>query len=528
MPKTEKNGLILRLTIVFLALTLVNILFFWIATGARQMRLLSEKVMAEITAEAVTFTNQISSLLNSKYLLVKNATGQRRLAYLEKKIKETTLYKNVDSAILIDDESNILFSKTKLNTKTANSEQMQLLFRSLQNREQQNEAFWIDIDSLGLSYTLAVPVVWAHEPSATLLLSREMKSMKKEISDLFRFGGVMIAFVLGIQLIFGFYLYKTVLKPVKLLSRAANSVAEENLRVQVRVPSRSDELSQLVEHFNAMVNSLREKNDRLVLTIDQLQDKDEQIQHELDLGKTIQESTIPQVAPKNDLFQAQIYFAPLQKVSGDFFDFFPLENSGYGIVLADASGHGIPAALITVMSHIFFSEAFRRYTEPEKILAYVNRKLEASVSTPDYITTFVIMVDQYGNAVYSNAAHKPAILFRKETNEIETLDTGGFFVGSLYPEPMPYESKKIKINPGDKLVIYTDGISEAENSRKDQFTDEAMYHLVKEMGIKSSKTIVDEIMQAVDKFQDGTPRFDDYTLMVLDFEGIKESENESA
>ena len=517
--KSRKYGLIVRLSLVYLGFTLLNVLFFWVSTGSRQMRLISEKSLAFASIDAVVFTESIKEQLNSDLLSASNNSFQiENYQPVLQKLKENSAFQNAQQVKIITDDGRLFYSGNSKET-TVSAKEIQLIFKALQRKEQTNTLYWLEPDAINFSLTVMIPLYWKTNPASALLIEYDLPQIRDELAGLFRFGALMILVLLLVQALFGIYLYKTVLKPVKNLSEAAKQVTQEEFSVRVKVPSHRDELAQLVHYFNQMTTSLGERTESLLRTVDDLKTKDDMMQMELDMARSIQESMLSGRTPDFEFFRVEIDFSPLHKVSGDYYDFFKLPDSAVAILLADASGHGVPAALITVMARIFFLDAIHHSSDPSEILTTVNREIEAAVSTPDYLTAFLAVLSPDGKLSYSNAAHKPGVVYRDQTKTIELLDTDGFFVGSMHPSPIQYETKNTILNKNDKLVIYTDGISEAENEQREPFGEERLQQLVLDFGHLPPDQLKKKIKDALNEFSEQSLRFDDHTLMVFEYHG---------
>lgn len=247
-----------------------------------------------------------------------------------------------------------------------------------------------------------------------------------------------------------------------------------------------------------------------------LKGRDDLIQKQLDMASVIQRSILPgRIDDWNELKFTVKYIA-MEKIGGDFYDIIQLKDDKLGIVIADVSGHGIPAALVTTMAKISFGNAGQKFDSPRRIFQEVNQNILDHVKTQDYLTCFMAVIDDEYNLVYSNASHQKAILLRTMSGTTEKLDTDGLFLGAVLEARDTYSENKTKLNYGDRLILYTDGIPESINSAR------------KEFGIKSfdesiirnrslplndfSNALIDDLQKHIGSAQ----IIDDITLIVVE------------
>jgi serine phosphatase RsbU (regulator of sigma subunit) len=207
---------------------------------------------------------------------------------------------------------------------------------------------------------------------------------------------------------------------------------------------------------------------RLKRAHDQLFEKNQIIQKELEAAKKVQQFIIPTNFNfiKNPLITGRYH--PMENIGGDFFDCYALPNGDVGILIADVTGHGIPAALIVTMVKMTFSIYAPRYKSTSALLSKVNGEIKEMLLDNQYITAFYIIYDSRKKIIrYTNAGHTNPILYRKLSNKVTLLDTQGFFIGIL--DDPQYEEKAARIDDGDRLLLYTDGVTELKNIKKEPY-----------------------------------------------------------
>jgi len=259
------------------------------------------------------------------------------------------------------------------------------------------------------------------------------------------------------------------------------------------------------------------ENARLMSAIADEVAQRERLNREVEIAREVQERLFPQTLPPIDGIAYAGACRPALGVGGDYYDFLALPDGQLGIAIGDVSGKGIAAALMMAsLQASLRGEATRAPENLAALMSNVNRLVFEASSSNRYATFFYA---QYNPATrllnYVNAGHNPPMLFHcsQGTWQISRLEIGGTVVGLL--ESFPYEQGNLRIEPGDVLVAFTDGISEAMNTADEEWGEKALLDTVKACsGLSPSETIT-RIMQAADKFVAGAKQHDDMTLVVL-------------
>ncbi len=257
------------------------------------------------------------------------------------------------------------------------------------------------------------------------------------------------------------------------------------------------ELSTAVEYLN-MANEELEKEIRAN-------------KKELRMAANIQKGFIPALIPDWEGFQFWVHFAPMQEVSGDLFDYLQLDGDRLGVLVADVSGHGVPAALISAIAKISFHA--HRGRVPSEIFSQVNMELLNHVKMEGYLTAFFLVMQADLRGVYSMAGFPPPMLLRAATGTVEQLRGTGTLLGMFQDAGDLFLDFPVRFEPGDKLFVYTDGLLEATNPSEEQFGAErieAAIAATRGMDIRAS---CESIIAAYREFTLGTETHDDLTLL---------------
>lgn len=255
-----------------------------------------------------------------------------------------------------------------------------------------------------------------------------------------------------------------------------------------------------------------------------LMSKQKAISKDLKMARNIQRGIIPQYIPDWKGLQFAFSFLPMQEVSGDYYDYFQFGSNKIGIMLSDVSGHGVPAAFITAISKLLFTNY--KLDSPAEIFMNANRELIDLVKQQGYLTCFYGIIDSDYKMTYCIAGHPRPILLRYATGEIEILEGEGTFLGMFEDAHELYKDNSIQLEPGDKLFIYTDGLLEGQSDEGIPFQQENLIRCIKQTRDKNVKEAVNFVMKEFDAHCMGTDQSDDVTLLVVELSvHMKEFEN---
>jgi len=240
------------------------------------------------------------------------------------------------------------------------------------------------------------------------------------------------------------------------------------------------------------------------------------IENELNIAREMQIALLPKSLPEAKGYDLYAVNYPASQVGGDYYDIIKLSDSEFAFVIADVSGKGTPASLLMSNIQSAVHSYLKLYNEDFDI-QNVTEKLNELIfqnTTPEKFITFFwgILDTSSGNFTYINAGHNPPILFKKDGSE--TLSSGGLMLGVL-DSGINYDIGTVSIKKDEVLVLYTDGVTEAVNSGKEEFGEPRLMQSVSDNFGYSSKIILDEIVSAINDFAVGTKQFDDITLIVL-------------
>jgi sigma-B regulation protein RsbU (phosphoserine phosphatase) len=237
------------------------------------------------------------------------------------------------------------------------------------------------------------------------------------------------------------------------------------------------------------------------------------LEKELTIAREIQLSFLPKTAPEIANFDIAGTSRPHDQVGGDYYDFIHVSETRLGIAIADVAGKGIPAALLMAGFRMSLLAEIRNEFAIRAVMRKVNGLVYESTDRNKFVTAFYSVLDTKNRAlIFSNAGHNPPMLFRRE-GAIEYLVEGGVALGVL-PDAL-YEDRPVALRPGDVLVLYTDGISEAESPSREQFGPRRIEQTVTRLADRSSREILEGLVEDVLAWSGARGPNDDITLVVL-------------
>jgi sigma-B regulation protein RsbU (phosphoserine phosphatase) len=237
------------------------------------------------------------------------------------------------------------------------------------------------------------------------------------------------------------------------------------------------------------------------------------LERELDVARGIQASLIPAGNPDIPGCSVASYWLAARQVSGDFYDFIPLRDGSWGIVVADVADKGIPAALFMALCRTILRTVAISRDDPAETLIRANEIINQDTQSDLFVTVFyAIWEPEKQRICYANAGHNPPLLLRRD-GSAQMLSAHGMALG-VVPE-VRMKSHVIKFLPGDTLLLYTDGVTEAMNEDFDEFGIGRLQQAALKNQQRPAKLIARSITKAIRNHAGDTPQFDDITLVVM-------------
>jgi sigma-B regulation protein RsbU (phosphoserine phosphatase) len=245
----------------------------------------------------------------------------------------------------------------------------------------------------------------------------------------------------------------------------------------------------------------------------------ERINTELNVAKRIQADMLPKkfpAFPGRNEFDVYAINIPAKEVGGDFYDFFLIDENHLAIVIADVSGKGVPAALFMVIAKTLIKNHAQLGKSPEEVFTTVNNQLYEGNDESMFVTAWMgILEIETGRFTYVTAGHNPPLLKHACKNYDWLKSKPGFVLAGM--ENIKYYQNEITLEQGDRVYLYTDGITEASNDNDDLFGDARLLQVMNNKNDLSLKELLSHVKEKVDDFAGEREQFDDITMLVMEY-----------
>ena len=334
-----------------------------------------------------------------------------------------------------------------------------------------------------------------------------------------------LGFTIFFVILYSLSLFTGMVKPLMMIIDETSHFAEHHgeLSGVLKKIKNRDELGLLAHSIEKMSGDMN----RYINDLTQATAEKERIGAELNVATKIQSEMLPRVFPpyKNhpeiELFATM---TPAKEVGGDFYDFFMVDDDHFVVSVADVSGKGVPAALFMVIAKTLLKDAAYRFKTPAEIFEHVNETLCESNESGLFVTCWLAVFEiSTGKLTFANAGHTSPVIYKD--GEISFLESKPNLMLAAM-EGIPYKNHEISIKPGDRLFLYTDGITEATNSSNQLYGEERLLSIMKTEKAKNltSKELLAFVRSDIDKFVAQAPQFDDITMLEMVY---KSKNNES-
>lgn len=389
-----------------------------------------------------------------------------------------------------------------------------LFFADLAAREASEESILIS-DKYGFVSTAWAPVL-DQQGEVAAFVQADL-SMHKELDALNSFAVFLMISIIGViffsSMVLIFFVRKRIANPIiKLTETALNFASGDTLSFKEAPIKTGDELETLSDAFHTMAGDI----ESYVENIAKISAEKERIETELSVAKSIQMGLLPSIFPafpERDDLDLYAFMEPAKEVGGDFYDFFLLDGERLGIVIADVSGKGIPAALFMMISKTLIKNYALEGMSASEILFRANNALCENNDAGMFVTAFLAIVDlNTGRMSYASAGHNPPLIQKKDGPFTWLPVKRSFVLAGM--ENTKYTTQETDLQKGDRLLLYTDGVTEAMNKSQELFSDKLLLETVNRIpGEMSAKEMLQTIKAEVDLFADGAEQADDITLL---------------
>lgn len=324
-----------------------------------------------------------------------------------------------------------------------------------------------------------------------------------------------------------------VVSPINELSRAAskfvsdkNNSGTENAR-ESTISKLNIHTGDEIENLSEAIKTMEKDINNYIKNLTMVTAEKERIGAELNVATQIQASMLPCIFPafpEREEFDIYATMQPAKEVGGDFYDFFLIDSDHLAVVMADVSGKGVPAALFMVIAKTLIKNQTQAGHSPEEVFTSVNTQLCENNEAGMFVTAWMGVLEiSTGKFVYVNAGHNPPLV-KKNVGGYEYLKSrAGFVLAGM--EKINYRQYEMQLEPGDRLYLYTDGVTEATNAQNELYGDGRLQEMLNRNPDTAPSVLLPEVKRDIDAFVKEAPQFDDITMLALKIRGRSNEKN---
>lgn len=504
--KLPRKSITIKISLLYILLAIANMAFFSIIIYENQIDLISENTkfhVMEVTDSLLGSLNRLSNEIES---------GKGRITRRSKVLKEVSeIIQQITPDFGIFSEEGEIIYRSRPDFKIDQADFANGV-RAVTSRDFTGRRYYSKVDEKTYEIAFYIPFNIRTLKQSVLLLKFTMSEIHTRLENLYRIIILIIFIIAVFHGLFALLLFKVFVRPIKSLHKKSIDISEGDLNARAEV-KQDDEIGELALAFNSMASSVQEK----ILT---LQGQRELMEEELDMASKVQEVIFPHIKD-NDRFKFCVFSRAAGRVSGDYYDIFDLGDSSYGFLIVDVQGHGVPAAMVTML----IKEKFRQHTpnfhDPSELFKKINEEIIEILGEVDrestlFFTAYYFIIDK-DNIVHSvDAGHIRPLLIRTQRNKLSMLKSGGIPMGISNDLDHLYETKIAKIERGDKIILFTDGIIEARNAEKHEFGLEGILRSVKGSYKESCDLLIRAIIKKLSEFTTIDGMKDDATILIVE------------
>ena len=298
---------------------------------------------------------------------------------------------------------------------------------------------------------------------------------------------------------------RVIINNLKKINDTLGQITKGDLDVTVDVRS-NEEFSSLSDDINSTVTTLKRYIAEAAARIDK----------ELEYAKQIQLSALPTNFPQDEEYRIAAQMIAAKEVGGDFYDFYKLSDTSVAFLVADVSGKGIPAAMFMMTAKTIIKDLAESGMAVNDIFTKANEKLCENNESGMFVTAWMGILDlTTGNVRFANAGHNPPLLKRADGSFEYLKVRAGFVLAGI--EGMRYRAGEITMNPGDRLFLYTDGVTEATDTQNELYGEERLLAFMNQNASLEAPKLLPALKADIDEFVGEAPQFDDITMLMFDY-----------
>jgi len=503
--KKIRFGIRIKFSLAIIAL--VSVVIFTIAAFIvyRESRLLTEQIFDFTKREIIHLGNTLQQSIGADELALSDAVTE---------LKRFTYFKYV--FVLNAGDEVVFYFDRRGETGQAVHEQGKVLDdkvgRNLAPRANPGEIVMLpldDPDTRGKIYDFSKIVMGKLRTDVKLgvvIIGMSDSIIVKEISSIKRLITYIFLGYLAVSIIASVILATIIIRPIKKLSHGATLIGKGDFSHRIEVNT-SDELGRLASEFNIMTEMIQDAKEKEI--------ESRIMNEQLEMARDIQEGLNPMGYYTKKGVQIKGFTRAAKGVGGDYFDYIDIDENRVGALISDVSGKGVPASLVMVMIRtVFTSYITRKDIDCASVVRAINDSLSADFAIDKFATLFFMIYDRStGELSFSNAGHGPLFCYRADKHACTRSALDGVPIGIM--EDVEYKQARVKLSPGDIVVLYTDGITEMRNPEKEEYGLGRVQSLLLKHNNLNASEFADLLVEDVEHFRKDAPPHDDMTLLVF-------------
>jgi sigma-B regulation protein RsbU (phosphoserine phosphatase) len=506
-PSRQKIRFGIRLKVSLAIILLVSIVIFTIAAFivVRESRLLTDQIFDFTKREVIHLANTVQQSVGVDELALSDAVSE---------LRSFTYFKYV-FVLNADNEVLFYFDRRGDSGQTAHERGRPLndqVSRKLDVGDKPGEIMMLslkDADTGGQIYEFSRLVMGKLRTDVkvgAVIIGMSDGIIVNEINRVKRLITYIFLGYLGVSVVASVILATIIIRPIKKLSHGATLIGQGDFSHRIEVNT-SDELGRLASEFNIMTEMIQDAREKEI--------ESRIMNEQLEMARDIQEGLNPMGYYEKGGVQIKGFTRAARGVGGDYFDYIDIDENRVGALISDVSGKGVPASLVMVMIRtVFTSYITRKDIDCASVVRAINDSLSADFAIDKFATLFFMIYDRATEELsFSNAGHGPLFCYRAQRHTCTKTTLDGVPIGIM--EDVEYKQAKVKINPGDMVILYTDGITEMRNPEQEEYGLARVHKLMLDHNSLNAEDFASLLVEDVEKFQNGAPPHDDMTLLVF-------------
>lgn len=495
-----KIGLRIKFSVGIIALVFIIIMTISGYFIYRESNLLKEQIFSSVNREVIHLSNTAQESIGVDELaLISAVNNLKKISYIK-------------YAFVLDMDNTLIQYFDQRGEREIGEKLEDNIIRKSDQAESDEKIKIIDYpdpgDSSGMMFDFSKPVLNKLDKKkiGVVIIGLSDIIIREQRASMIRVIILISLLFLAIAVIGSIILASITIRPIKKLSQGAAIIGQGDLDYRIDIKS-SDELGQLAREFNIMTSMIKDAKEKEI----ESRIMDEQNES----AREIQEGMNPMYFYEKDGVQIKGFTKAKDFVGGDYFDFMDFDENRVGALICDVSGKGVPASLVMVMiKTVFTSYISRKDIDCASVVSAINDSLSSVVAVDRFATLLFMIYDRRTEELsFTNAGHSPVYIYRSSSNKCTETFLDGLPIG--VDGDFEYMQGKVKLGPGDMVVLHSDGVHEMRNKDKEEYGQDRVYRLMLSNYQMNAKDFVQLLVDEVDEFKGEEKPVDDETILVL-------------